>query len=132
MAQNKGTDSEGMRAMALEKERTLMMDGFKKQKEQIKKDTEVRIGADKFVAQTDSIQSDLIKHTVGLVKLEDFQKIKETLNKKRQEEIERGLNATQPKTKKKRDLTQTKKLSFAHDDGEEEDVAALEPVGMLA
>ncbi|KAI9331713.1 XAP5, circadian clock regulator-domain-containing protein [Obelidium mucronatum] len=122
MATQKGTDAEGQRAMALEKQREQMMDDFKKQKDQIKKDNEVRIGADKFVAQVDSIQSDLIKHTVGLVRLEDFQKIKETLHKKRQEEIERGLASSGTvKTKKRKDKTQKGKLSFGFDEEEQKD-----------
>ncbi|KAJ3244120.1 hypothetical protein HDU78_011384 [Chytriomyces hyalinus] len=114
MAQNQ---SEGLRALALEKERTKMMDSFKKQKEQIKKDSDVRIGSDKFVAQTDSMQSELVKHTVGLVRLEDFQKIKESLHKKQQEDIERGLLNTGTKTvKKRKDKTNKAKLSFGMDD----------------
>ncbi|KAI8612779.1 XAP-5-like protein [Chytriomyces sp. MP71] len=116
MANNQG---EAARAMALEKEREKMLDAFKKQKEQIKKAGLSR--SEKFVAQIDSMQSDLIKHTVGLVKLEDFQKIKETLNKKRQEEIEKGLVASNSKsTKKRKGKTNTAKLSFGLEEEEGE------------
>ncbi|KAJ1569157.1 hypothetical protein HK405_009146, partial [Cladochytrium tenue] len=93
---------EGNRAQALEKERERMMEDFKKQKEKIIKvgllamallvDSEVRIGSDKFVTQSDQAQAELVKHTVGLVKLEDFKKIRANLDKKRQEEIERELS----------------------------------------
>ncbi|KAJ3075403.1 hypothetical protein HDU98_008232 [Podochytrium sp. JEL0797] len=104
-----------------------MYEDIRKQKDKISKDAEVRIGKDKFVTQTDSVQSELIKHTVGLVKLEDFQKIKESLHKKRQEEIERGLSATaSTSTKKRKDKTNKAKLSFSFDDGDEAEDAPVE------
>jgi protein FAM50 len=110
-------------------------------------ETEVKIGSDKFISQQDAIQSELIKHTVGLVKLEDFQKIKASLDKKRQEEIERELAKrwasfmyawlceqwltvqlhkcilrSRTKTVKKRKKLDTKsKLSFDMEEGAEED-----------
>ncbi|KAJ3206215.1 hypothetical protein HDU83_007048 [Entophlyctis luteolus] len=104
---------EANRTLKLETERSQIYSEIKKQKEKISKDAEVRIGSDKFVSQVDSAQSDLIKHTVGLVKLEDFQKIKASLNQKRQEEIERGLAASKSKpVAKKKDKTEKAKLSF--------------------
>ncbi|KAI8849040.1 XAP5, circadian clock regulator-domain-containing protein [Chytridium lagenaria] len=70
-------------------------------------DTEVKIGSEKFVSQHDLAQSELIKHTVGLVKLEDFQRIRESGQEKA-----RGIEAKLSRRKK-----ETKsKLSFADDE----------------
>ncbi|KAJ3323755.1 hypothetical protein HDU76_013568 [Blyttiomyces sp. JEL0837] len=120
--------AEGNRILSLEKEREQMLEDIKKQKEKIKKDTEVRIGSDKFETQMDAAHSELIKHTVGLVRLEDFQKIKANLDKKRQEEIEQKSTKTVKKRKENKDK---KKLSFDMEDeenGEEEEVVVTKKI----
>eukprot|EP00842_Homolaphlyctis_polyrhiza_P001021 jgi/Hompol1/191/HPOL_005254-RA len=66
MADNK---SEGARAKLLEKERQKMLESISKQKDQISKDKVVKVGADKFVAQYDWVDSELKRQTVGLVQL---------------------------------------------------------------
>ncbi|KAI8924896.1 XAP5, circadian clock regulator-domain-containing protein [Entophlyctis helioformis] len=79
MADNAG---EGARARQLEGQRQTMMEEIKKQKEQISKEKTVKVGADKFVAQNDWVDSELKRQTVGLVKLQDFQRIRSTLEEK--------------------------------------------------
>ncbi|KAJ3217818.1 hypothetical protein HDU67_007235 [Dinochytrium kinnereticum] len=111
------------RIAELTKQRGQIYDEINKKKDQIRKETEVKIGAEKFVAQNDVVQSELIKHTVGLVKLEDFQRIRENLDKRRQEEIEAKLakSSLAASLKKKRKKETKSKLSFAEDEEEEKE-----------
>ncbi|KAI8920337.1 hypothetical protein PhCBS80983_g01528 [Powellomyces hirtus] len=126
MAEYKGAGSEATRAAMLEKQRKNMMADFQNQKDRIAKDKQVHIGADKFVAQNDWVDNELKRQTVGLVQLEDFQRIRESLDKKRQEDLEREQAALlKQKRKKKKEKV---KLSFDMDgeDGGEVDLAASE------
>jgi protein FAM50 len=71
MSDNK---AEGRRQDALEKERDKMREEFQRQKQQLINETEkARPSSSRFVGQNDSMEESLKKHTVGLVKLEDFQ-----------------------------------------------------------
>ncbi|KAJ3104887.1 hypothetical protein HDU97_008745 [Phlyctochytrium planicorne] len=105
----------------LTRQRDQIFEEVNKKKEQIRKQNEVKIGSEKFISQSDVVQSELIKHTVGLVKLEDFQRIRDNLNKKRQEEIEAKLAKGFSTTKKKRKKEAKAKLSFAEDEEAEEE-----------
>ncbi|KAK6095835.1 hypothetical protein BDEG_22079 [Batrachochytrium dendrobatidis JEL423] len=117
--------SEGARALHLERERASMLDQIQKQKDQISKDRTVKVGSDKFVAQNDWVDSELKRQTVGLVRLEDFQRIRSNLEeKKRQDDLETSLTGkTLDKSKKSKKRTTTKAvLSFDFDEnGEEQD-----------
>ncbi|KAI8823605.1 XAP5, circadian clock regulator-domain-containing protein [Fimicolochytrium jonesii] len=117
MAEYKGAGSEASRAAMLEKQRKNMIADFQSQKDRIAKEKQVHIGADKFVAQNDWVDNELKRQTVGLVQLEDFQRIRESLDKQRREEVERERDAAlKNKRKKKKEKV---KLSFDLD-GEEE------------
>ncbi|KAJ3024118.1 hypothetical protein HKX48_006474 [Thoreauomyces humboldtii] len=119
MAEFKGAGSEASRATMLEKKRKEMMLDFQNQKDKIAKDKTVHIGADKFIAQNDWVDNELKRQTVGLVQLEDFQRIRESLDKQRQEDLERErLALLKQKRKKKKEKV---KLSFDVD-GEDGDV----------
>ncbi|CAJ0748038.1 7744_t:CDS:2, partial [Entrophospora sp. SA101] len=86
MAEYKGGASEGQRQAMLEKQRAKMLNDFEKQREKITKDNQVNITSNKFVTQFDDVEDSLKKETIGLVKLEDFQKIrKEILIQKERE-----------------------------------------------
>ncbi len=76
----------------------------------------VNLGSEKFISQTETIENDLKRKTIGLVKLEDFQRIKDELNNKETEVNEKKSI----KTKKKKNLDRGK-LSFGDDDEEEID-----------
>ncbi|KAJ3317264.1 hypothetical protein HDU93_004128, partial [Gonapodya sp. JEL0774] len=67
---------EAARQQHLEKQRQEMLENFAAQKKKIEKDTTVRIGSDKFVALSDNAEAELKRQTVGLVHLEDFQRIR--------------------------------------------------------
>ncbi|KAJ3296902.1 hypothetical protein HK104_001053 [Borealophlyctis nickersoniae] len=124
MAEYKGAGSEASRAAMLEKQRTKMMADFQKQKDQISKDKTVHIGADKFVAQNDWVDTELKRQTIGLVQLEDFTRIRESLDKKRQEDLAREAAALQKKEKRKK---KKEKVTLSFDmDGEGEDAEDAE------
>jgi len=108
----------------LEKKRKKMMEEFEKQKEQISKDNQVRIGSDKFAAAVTDIDSKLKTSTVGLFELNDFRKIKENIEEQQRKEAARTASLGEEKAKKKKKKTQNKiKLSFA---AEEEGVLSEE------
>ncbi|KAI8811434.1 XAP5, circadian clock regulator-domain-containing protein [Cladochytrium replicatum] len=111
----KGGQLEGQRQAILEKQRKTMLDDIAKKKEQITKDTQVKIGSEKFVAQNDVGENELKKHTVGLVRLEDFERIKDALENKRKEEMDREAAKLHPKKKKKTNNAKAK-LSFEDED----------------
>jgi hypothetical protein len=66
--------------LQLEKERDLMLNDFQKQKERIQKENEVSITASKFVRQVMDNEQGLKRQTVGLVQLEDFLRIKQSID----------------------------------------------------
>ncbi|KAL2919288.1 hypothetical protein HK105_200931 [Polyrhizophydium stewartii] len=118
MAEYKGAASEGARALLLEKQRQAMFDQMKQQKEQISKDKTIKVGADKFVAQHDWVDSELKRQTVGLVQLEDFQRIRSTLEEqKRQDDLETARKSKQQdKAKKGKKRKDKSALSFDLDE----------------
>ncbi|GAB5587624.1 hypothetical protein Unana1_02524 [Umbelopsis nana] len=114
--------AEGQRHGMLEKKRKKMMEEFEKQKEQISKDNQVRIGSDKFAAAVTDIDSKLKTSTVGLFELDDFRKIKENIEEQQRKEAAKTALLGEEKAKKKKKKNQSKiKLSFAADDEAEEE-----------
>ncbi|KAJ3175427.1 hypothetical protein HDU87_006247 [Geranomyces variabilis] len=127
MAEYKGAGSEASRAAMLEKQRKAMIADFQTQKDRIAKDKQVHIGADKFVAQNDWVDNELKRQTVGLVQLEDFQRIRESLDKKRQEEMEREQVALlKSKRKKKKDRV-TLSFDLDGEDDADQDLGSPKP-----
>lgn len=108
------------RKEALEKQRTTMLSDFEKQKAELAAKSQVKIGSDKFVSETDYTDNALKAQTVGLVHLEDFQRIREDLDKQRLEQLQGGqkdLKGGEKKRKKKK--ADKVKLSFDFDDEDE-------------
>ncbi|KAJ1958313.1 hypothetical protein EC988_000381 [Linderina pennispora] len=85
-------------------------------------DNTVKHSSERFVAQENSVESKLKLSTVGLVKLEEFQRIKGALEEERQRKAANTLvdsEAARPKKQKKKKIA---KLSFGDDSEEEEEV----------
>ncbi|KAL9936125.1 hypothetical protein V8E36_004967 [Tilletia maclaganii] len=114
-----------------ERERAEMQKNFDRQKAEIAKEAERnRAGgaADRFVGKVDSVEETLKKSTVGLVRLEDFQRRKEELEEEKRREAARTNELKPEERKKKRPKKDgaKAKLSFAMDDEDGDDDAALE------
>ncbi|RUP49514.1 XAP5, circadian clock regulator-domain-containing protein [Jimgerdemannia flammicorona] len=121
----KGASSEGQRQAMLEKKRKEMLENFERQKKQIAKDNEVKVGADKFVSHASDIDAQLKQNTIGLVELQDFRKIRDELEEQKRKEAAKTSLLGEEKVKKKRKKDKTKvKLSFAGDADEGEDADA--------
>ncbi|KAJ3148284.1 hypothetical protein HDU89_004881 [Geranomyces variabilis] len=127
MAEYKGAGSEASRAAMLERQRKAMIADFQTQKDRIAKDKQVHIGADKFVAQNDWVDNELKRQTVGLVQLEDFQRIRESLDKKRQEEMEREQAALLKSKRKKKKERVTLSFDLDGEDDAEQDLGTPKP-----
>ena len=77
MSTNKG---EGRREDFLSKQRNQMREEYERQKQSLINETEkARPSANRFVGQNDSMEETLKNSTIGLVRLEDFQKKKKEL-----------------------------------------------------
>ena len=79
------------------------------------------MGSDKFVVQTDWVDSELKRQTVGLVNLEDFQRIRSTLEeqnrlKKDSGTKEKAVDKSKLKNKKRDQAV----LSFGDEEEEDE------------
>ncbi len=100
------------------------MEDFERQKADLAKESERnRTGADRFVGKNDSMEDALKKSTIGLVHLEDFQKLRSELEEEKKREAARTneLKADERSAKKnKKAKKERAKLSFAYDDEEEE------------
>jgi protein FAM50 len=102
------------RALQLEKERAIMKEIFKEKRDSLRKESKISISTDKFIKQTDDLSGKLARDTVGLVRLEQFQKIREDIEisdaagsaAEREAERER---------QRKRLLAAQARLSFAED-----------------
>ncbi|KAF7720900.1 hypothetical protein EC973_005788 [Apophysomyces ossiformis] len=112
---------EGQRQVMLEKARRKIYEESERERQKISKQNEVRVGADKFVATTTDIESQLKSSTIGLTELRDYRKIKENLEEQQQREAAKTAPLGEEK-KKKRKKKQVMKLSFANDEEEGEDV----------
>ncbi|PWN51587.1 XAP5-domain-containing protein [Violaceomyces palustris] len=117
------SQSEHRRQQKHEKARQQMMEEFERQKAELAKETEQRsrTGNDRFVGKNDSIEETLKKQTVGLVRLEDFQRKREQLvEEKRREAAMTNELKSDDRVKKKKKKEAKAKLSFALDDELEE------------
>ncbi|EIN07249.1 XAP5-domain-containing protein [Punctularia strigosozonata HHB-11173 SS5] len=117
MSDNK---AEARRQDALEKERDKMREEFQRQKQQLINETEkARPSSSRFVGQNDSMEDSLKKHTVGLVRLEDFQQRRKEIEEAKAREAAKTneLKDEQKKVKKRKKAGKST-LSFALDDDE--------------
>ncbi|KAF8163471.1 XAP5, circadian clock regulator-domain-containing protein [Crassisporium funariophilum] len=115
--------AEGRREDALTKERNKMREEFERQKQTLISETEkARPSTNRFVGQNDSMEESLKNNTIGLVRLEDFQKKKKELEEAKAREAARSNELKDDAKKaKKRKKTAKATLSFAMDDeGDEE------------
>ncbi|KAG8897535.1 hypothetical protein FRB99_008107, partial [Tulasnella sp. 403] len=111
------SQSEGRRQQALDKQRQVMMEEFDRQKQSIIKETEKsRPGANRFVGQNDSMEETLKKSTVGLVRLEDFQRTRAALEEAKAREAAQTDELKEEKVKKKKRKAAKATLSFAMDE----------------
>ncbi|CAG8512967.1 8808_t:CDS:2 [Funneliformis caledonium] len=124
----KGAPSEGQRQAMLEKQRARMLSEFEKQREKITKDNQVNITNSKFVTQYEDVEDSLKKETIGLVKLEDFQKIRKEIQVQKEREAARTAELKYEKFKKKRKKTEKVKLSFDLEEGEEDQDDEVESI----
>lgn len=111
-----------------EKARVKMMEDFERQKADLAKESERnRTGSDRFVGKNDSMEDALKKSTIGLVHLEDFQKLRSELEEEKRREAARTneLKVEEKAAKKNKKVKKERsKLSFAMDDEEEDGVGA--------
>ncbi|SPO20919.1 related to xap-5 protein [Ustilago trichophora] len=107
-----------------EKARVKMMEDFERQKADLAKESERnRTGSDRFVGKNDSMEDALKKSTIGLVHLEDFQKLRSELEEEKRREAARTneLKVEEKAAKKNKKVKKERsKLSFAMDDEEED------------
>ncbi|KAJ1965314.1 hypothetical protein IWQ62_002695 [Dispira parvispora] len=126
MAEYKGGRQDSQRHLALEKARDKMLNNFERQRDKISKDNDVRIGSGKFVTQSVNVETKLKTSTVGLVQLEDFQRIRGELEERKARAAAKTLPAEKERLRKKRKTKTIGKLSFQMDDAE--DVEAETPI----
>lgn len=104
-----------------------MMEDFERQKADLAKESERnRTGSDRFVGKNDSMEDALKKSTIGLVHLEEFQKLRSELEEEKRREAARTneLKVEEKAAKKNKKVKKERsKLSFAMDDEEEESIA---------
>ncbi|KAF9475851.1 XAP5-domain-containing protein [Pholiota conissans] len=119
---------EGRREDALAKQRTQMREDFERQKQTLISETEkARPSANRFVGQNDSMEESLKNHTVGLVRLEEFQQRRKELEEAKAREaaqsndLKYNLFREDAKKAKKRKKAAKATLSFALTDEEDED-----------
>lgn len=111
------------KALQLEKERAIMKELFKEKREALKKESKITISTDKFVKQRDDRTTKLAQDTVGLVHLEQFQKIREDLEGDGQPKSEQELQEELERQRKRRQAAAAR-LSFA----DEEEAEVEEPI----
>ncbi|KAJ1967672.1 hypothetical protein H4R35_006643, partial [Dimargaris xerosporica] len=117
---------DGQRHATMEKARTKMMTDFEKQRQKIAKDNEVQLGKGKFVSRNDSVENKLKHSTVGLVQLEDFQRIREELEEQKARVAANTLavpdgKQSSKKKKKKKPQKAGNVLSFNIDEEDDND-----------
>jgi protein FAM50 len=113
--------AEERRRAQLDKKRAEDLAKLEAQKSDILAQTKVKIGSDRFTSQNDGVENALKAATVGLVRLEDFQRIKEGLEEKAAREKalgpDGGLRTGGSKKRKEREKGKVK-LSFGEDEEE--------------
>ncbi|GAA6055512.1 hypothetical protein JCM3770_006298 [Rhodotorula araucariae] len=119
---------EAMRIAKLEKKRKDMMDEFAAQKEDLTV-TRNRTGSDRFTVKTDGVEETLKHKTYGLVQLSDFKETRQQLEEQARMEAAgtAEVKDEERKVKKKKKDTAKVKLSFAGDDGDEQEDHAFKP-----
>lgn len=83
------SQSEDLRQKRLAKQREEEVRRLEEHRAQISKESEVRIGRDKFTTVKGGVEQSLKHSTVGLVKLEDFQRIRGAIEEQQQREAAR-------------------------------------------
>ena len=111
--QFKGSGQQILARKRLEKAREKMLESFASERERIVRDNQVNIGSDKFVSQALDVEQELKRDTVGLVHLDEFQRIREQLEAKKRKAQELQSN----NKKLKKNLIDKGKLSFDDDMG---------------
>lgn len=96
-----------------------MKEIFKEKREALRKESKISISTDKFVRQTDDRSVKLARDTVGLVRLEQFQKIREDI-----EQNEDSIRAAEREAEREKQRKAARaRLSFAAAfDGEDEEL----------
>jgi protein FAM50 len=120
------SQSEKRRQEQLERKRQEVLADYASQREKLVAESEKdRTAADRFVKVTETMEERLKKSTVGLVHAEDFQKIRAELEEENRRKAAQTneVEKDDKKRKKKKDK-KSKILSFADDDGEQEDESA--------
>ncbi|WWC65831.1 uncharacterized protein I303_108453 [Kwoniella dejecticola CBS 10117] len=118
-----GSPEEARRNLILAKQREREAAEHQRQKDALLKEGEKDHTVDRFIGVTENLDERLIKTTVGLVTLSDFQKTKDDLEERQRQlaaqvAADKGTKtATKPKKIKKREKS---KLSFADDEEEAE------------
>lgn len=83
--------AEGRREDILLKQRNQMREEYERQKQSLINETEkARPSTNRFVGQNDSMEESLKNNTIGLVRLEDFQKKKKELEEAKAREAARS------------------------------------------
>ena len=102
------------KALQLEKEREIMKEIFREKRDKIRKDNRISINTDKFVKESEDLNKKLAKDTVGLVHLNQFQKIREDIES---EDKGSGEREKEEQERKRRKMQQAaSKLSFEVDE----------------
>ena len=118
----------GSRAAGLSKKRDAGKAEYEEQKSKIKKQNSVLIGKidDKFNVQTDSLEQEFRRKTVGLVTLEEFRNARactdeqvKTENDEIAKQTEIALQKVKQESREIKRKTMQKKLSFQLDDEED-------------
>ena len=129
-----------------ERNRTLLMEGLETERNEIRQKHAGRVGSGKFQAQVVEADGELKAHTVGLVRLEDFQRIRDSLKGRQAaaeeedgEKIQRQKERDKARKRKRREGERRAKLSFDVDldvshgdgDGKEADVNLNDDNGVV-
>ncbi|KAJ1960029.1 hypothetical protein GGI12_004025 [Dipsacomyces acuminosporus] len=123
----RGEKSDSQRYDYLKRQRDRLIEDMSEKRRQIVKDNEVKIGAQKFVSQEGSVENKLKLSTIGLVRLEEFQRIKGELEEKQQREAAQTIVANGDDSRQQRQKSHKRKgkakrasnaLSFGDDEAD--------------
>ncbi|RKP23200.1 XAP5, circadian clock regulator-domain-containing protein, partial [Syncephalis pseudoplumigaleata] len=90
----------------------------------LEQDSEVKIGKEKFVVQDGNLEASLKESTVGLVQLEEFQRIRAQLQEEKERQAAQTNELQVEKKKKKKKKRDKVMVSFDMDDDNDETAAA--------
>lgn len=108
------------KALQLEKEREVMKELFREKREKIRKDNRISITTDKFVKESEDLNRKLAKDTVGLVHLNQFQRIREVIEGDEEGEKDGESEAKEREERERKRKQAASKLSFALDEEEDD------------